>query len=165
MNVHFYNVVSSKPKYWIKFHLMLNYSKRTLTLNTVLRELCWSHNAITGSRHIWEKSRLPWSRGKHPWGTTENKTTTTSHLQKGVDLSFQTLLPPDIRCACFDWVLLWCRCAECESWPELMGLKSEPLRWWWRIYNSTSDCSIRGPRKVFDDELSIISVIFCPIAC
>ena len=165
MNVHFYNVVSSKPKYWIKFHLMLNYSKRTLTLNTVLRELCWSHNAITGSRHFWEKSRLPWSRGKHPWGTTENKTTTTSHLQKGVDLSFQIFLPPDIRCACIDWVLLWCRCAECESWPELMGLESEPLRWWWRIYNSTSDCSIRGPRKVFDDELSIISVIFCPIAC
>ena len=33
-NLHFYNLVSSKPKYWIKFHLILNYSKKTLTL-------CW----------------------------------------------------------------------------------------------------------------------------
>ena len=149
MSVHFYNVVFLQTK--VLNQISFDFELQQKDLNTVLRELCWSHNAITGSRHFWEKNRLSWSRVKQPWATTENKTT-TSHLQKGVDLSFQIFLPPDMRCACFDWVLLWCRCAECESWPELMGLESEPLGWWWRIYNSTSDWSIRGPRRVFDDE-------------
>ena len=63
-------------------------------LNTVLRELCWSHNAITGSWHFWEKSRLPWSRVKQPWpwATREIKTT-TSHLQRGWTWVFKCSFP------------------------------------------------------------------------